>query len=336
MTRPAALLLGRIDHARPEWEALSDIAELQEFSSGTLTTFHAALLAGAYSNVVAIYRTFDSGVSLTGPFSRELISVLPPSVKFICHNGAGYDQIDVAACSARGIAVSHTPAAVDAATANVAMMLLLGALRRSWIPESALRMGRWKGEMQLGRDPEGKTLGILGMGGIGSAVARRAKGFEMRVVYHNRRPAREDNGAEYIASLDEFWGLCDIISIHLPLSTTTKHFITHAQFSLMKRGVVIVNTARGAIIDEEALVQALESGQVGSAGLDVFENEPEIHPALIGNANVVLLPHIGTATVETQRKMECLVVSNVRSALEKGTLVTQVPEQREGGQFPVL
>ncbi|KAI5781515.1 D-isomer specific 2-hydroxyacid dehydrogenase [Geopyxis carbonaria] len=337
MSRPTALLIGKIDHAQKEWDALSEIAELKQFSSGSRESFFAALKSGEYDGVVAIYRTFDS-VKITGRFDEELVALLPSSIKFICHNGAGYDQIDIAPCSKRGISVAHTPRAVDAATANVGMMLLLGALRRSWIPESALRAGQWRGAMTLGHDPEGKTLGVLGMGGIGSALAWRAKGFEMNVVYHNRGAVSADmnrGNARYIADLDEFWRTCDIISVHLPLSSSTRHFIGDAQFAKMKDGVVIVNTARGPVIDEAALVRALDSGKVRSAGLDVFEDEPAIHPGLLGNQNVVLFPHIGTATWETQHKMESLVIENVRTALLDRKLVTQVPEQRHGGSFPL-
>jgi glyoxylate reductase len=266
-------------------------------------------------------------VAHTGRFDKELVDALPSSVKSVSHNGAGYDQIDVPACTAKGIAVSNTPTAVDNATADVAIMLLLGALRRSWTPVSALRKGDWRGKMTLGHDPEGKTLGILGMGGIGGALAKRAKAFEMDVVYHNRNKAEQEHGARYV-DFDELLSKSDVISIHLPLSEKTTHFIGKEQFAKMKDGVVLVNTARGAVIDESALVEALENGKVWSAGLDVYEKEPEIHPGLIKNENVVLFPHIGTATIETQKKMEVLVVDNVKSMLKDGKLLTQVQEQK--------
>lgn len=170
------------------------------------------------------------------------------------------------------------------------------------------------------------------MGGIGTATALRAKAFEMEIVYHNRRPVAEGANlakAEYVPDLDEFWRRCDVVSVHLPLNSGTRHFIGREELRKMKDGVVIVNTARGPVIDEEALVEALESGKVGSVGLDVFEREPEVHPGLVGNKRVALLPHIGTSTWETQYKMEKLVVDNVRSAVTEGRLLTVVPEQRE-------
>ncbi|KAI9797641.1 MAG: hypothetical protein M1835_007389 [Candelina submexicana] len=327
MSKPIALLLGKIDHAGKEWNALSEIAELRQISSGNREQVIADFKAGKHDGVVAIYRTFDS-VNITGRFDTPLIESLPTTLRSISHNGAGYDQIDVSACTARSISVSNTPVAVDAATADVAMMLLLGALRRSWIPESSLRAGNWRGNMQLGHDPEGKVLGILGMGGIGSALAKRAKAFEMRVVYHNRRrldEGREDR-AKYVG-FEELLRTSDVISVHLPLSQATKGIVGKKEFEMMKNGVVLINTARGAIVDEEALVEALRVGKVFSAGLDVYGNEPEVHPELVRNENVVLLPHIGTATFETQYKMEVLVVRNVRNSIENGELVTPVPEQ---------
>lgn len=250
-----------------------------------------------------------------------------------------------------GIFVSNTPGAVDASTANTAIYLLLGALRRVHVPATALREGKWRGSMGLGHDPEGKTLGILGMGGIGSAFALRAAPFDFNLQYHNRSPvvhaSKNPTNAKYVG-FEELLRTSDVISIHLPLNDTTKGMIGREQFAMMKEDVVIVNTARGKIIDEGALVEALEQGKVFAAGLDVYEKEPEIHPELIKNDNVVLMPHIGTATVETmvgkpsvnspgcllyadriQRKMELLVIENIRSVLEKGCLFTPVVETRK-------
>ncbi len=155
--------------------------------------------------------------------------------------------------------------------------------------------------MGLGHDPEGKTLGILGMGGIGSAVARRAAPFDMNIQYHNRRPVDADQNptnAKFV-SFEELLSTSDVISVHLPLSDTTRHLIGRAEFAMMKEGVVIINTARGKIIDEEALVEALDNGKVFAAGLDVYEHEPDIHEGLIKSDKAVLLPHVGTATFET-------------------------------------
>ena len=268
---------------------------------------------------------------ITGRFDEELIDVLPSSLKFISHNGAGYDSIDAAACALRGISVSNTPGAVDACSADTAIFLILGALRRIHIPYTALRAGKWRGKMGLTHEPEGKVLGILGMGGIGTAVARRAQPFGLRLQYYNRSCVpKEQNpiGAKYV-SFEELLRTSDIISVHLPLNAGTRGLISYGEFAMMKDGVVLVNTARGPIVNEDALHEALESGKVWGAGLDVHEHEPKIHPGLIENENCVLLPHVGTATVETQRKMEILVLENVRNALEKGCLLTPVMETRK-------
>ncbi|EME84252.1 uncharacterized protein MYCFIDRAFT_133438 [Pseudocercospora fijiensis CIRAD86] len=332
MTAPkSALLIGNLAHARKEWEALKSIAELKEYETGTREDFIAKCKAGEFDDVVGLYRSNDS-TSVTGPFDKELVDVLPKSLKYITHNGAGYDNISVPAVTDRGIQVSSTPIAVDAATADaVALFLLLGALRRVSIPFLACRRKEWRGKnFALGHDPKNKILGILGMGGIGQAVAERAKAFGMSIQYHNRNrlPEEKERGAKYV-SFDDLMRTSDVISLNLALNPSTRHIIAKPQFDMMKDGVVIVNTARGPIIDEAALVDSLNSGKVFSAGLDVFEEEPNIHPGLLENENVVLLPHIGTATWETQREMEILVLDNLKSAIEGKGLLTQIPEQKK-------
>jgi lactate dehydrogenase-like 2-hydroxyacid dehydrogenase len=195
----------------------------------------------------------------------------------------------------------------------------------------AVRKGEWRGKSYaLGHDPRGKTLGILGMGGIGQAVAERAKPFGMSIQYHNRNrlPAEEEQGAKYV-SFEELLKTSDILSLNLALNKNTRHILSKPQFEKMKEGMVIINTARGPIIDEAALVDALDSGKVSAVGLDVFEEEPKIHPGLIANERAVLLPHLGTSTWETQKGMEMLVLDNLRSAIEGKGLLTRVPEQKE-------
>ncbi|KAF4211215.1 hypothetical protein CNMCM5878_002935 [Aspergillus fumigatiaffinis] len=326
---PSALLIGAITHARKEWEDLSSILTLKEFLEGTRDEFIRNCKDGQYDDVVVIYRS-NTSTKFTGPFDAELLSVLPKSLKYICHNGAGYDNIDIPACSEKGIAVSSTPVAVNHATADVGIFLMIGALRQAYVPLSALRAGQWQGKTTLGHDPQGKVLGILGMGGIGREMANRARAFGMKIQYHNRsRLSPElEGGAQYV-SFDELLANADVLSLNLALNAKTRHIIGEKEFQKMKDGVVIVNTARGALIDEKALVAALDSGKVMSAGLDVYENEPEIEPGLVNNPRVMLLPHIGTATYETQKEMELLVLNNLRSAVEKGEMITLVPEQKD-------
>lgn len=209
---------------------------------------------------------------------------------------------------------------------------MLAALRRITVPFTAVRKGEWRGgkSFKLGHDPKGKILGILGMGGIGQAVAARAKPFGMTIQYHNRNrlPPEQEQGAKYV-SFDELLQTSDLLSLNLALNAKTRHIISRPEFEKMKPGIVIVNTARGPIIDEAALVDALNAGKVSAAGLDVFEEEPKIHPGLLENEDAVLLPHVGTATWETQKDMELLVLENLRSAVEGKGLITPVPEQRD-------
>ncbi|RAK72515.1 D-mandelate dehydrogenase-like dehydrogenase [Aspergillus fijiensis CBS 313.89] len=326
---PAALLIGAITHSRKEWEDLSSILTLKEFPEGARDDFIRNCKEGQYDDVVAIYRS-NTSTKFTGPFNAELLSVLPKSLKYICHNGAGYDNIDVKGCTEKGIAVSSTPVAVNNATADVGIFLMIGALRQAYIPISSLREGKFLGQTGLGRDPQGKVLGILGMGGIGREMAHRARAFGMKIQYHNRsRLSPELEGDATYVSFDELLATSDVLSLNLALNASTRHIIGEKEFQKMKDGIVIVNTARGALIDEKALVAALESGKVLSAGLDVYENEPEIEPGLVSNPKVMLLPHIGTMTYETQREMELLVLNNLRSAVEKGEMITLVPEQKE-------
>jgi len=315
----------------PLLSSLSSIADIVEPKSTSRSDFIQECKSGAFDNVVAAYRTFPS-VSITGLIDQEIVDALPEKLKFICHNGAGYDQIDVAACSSRSIRVSNVPTAVDDATADVNIFLILGALRGFNTSMLALRAGQWRGNPAppLGHDPQGKVLGILGMGGIGRNLKKKAEAFGMSVQYYNRNKLSEElsGGAKYVG-FEELLKTSDVLSLNLPLNKHTRHIISTAQFDLMKPGVVIVNTARGAVIDEAALVQALKDGKVWSVGLDVYEEEPKIHPGLIENPHVMLVPHMGTWTVETQKKMEDWCISNVRSAVEKGKLVSIVGEQKD-------
>ncbi|PYI12482.1 hypothetical protein BO78DRAFT_392329 [Aspergillus sclerotiicarbonarius CBS 121057] len=332
--KPKVLLLGDIIHAHNTWSSLSTIADLIRPTATNRTEFIQECQSGQLDGVVAAYRTFDS-VRITGLVDEELVNALPKSLVFLAHCGAGYDQIDPHACSSRTpspIRISNVPTAVDDATADVNMFLILGALRNFNYGMHALREGNWRGKPApvLGHDPQGKVLGILGMGGIGRNLKKKAEAFGMKVVYHNRRELSEElaDGAKYVG-FEELLKESDVISLNLPLNKHTRHIISTAEFEKMKDGVVIVNTARGAVMDEAALVQALDNGKVYSAGLDVFEEEPKVHPGLVSNPKVLLVPHMGTWTVETQTAMEEWAIENVRLALETGKLKSPVPEQAD-------
>lgn len=329
--KPKVLFLGNTKQAQEEFDSLSEIVEVIWPKSTDRAGFLEESKSGAFDGIEAIYRT-NKTYSTAGMFDAELLNNLPKTLKFICHNGAGYDQIHVPECTSRGIRVSNTPTAVDDATADITIFLLIGALRNLSSSIFTLRDGTWRGSPAplLGHDPQGKVLGILGMGGIGRNVARKARAFGMIVKYYNRsRLAPELEGeAEYV-DFETLLKESDVLSLNLPLNPKTRHTIAKPQFDMMKRGVVIVNTARGAVMDEAALVDALESGQVASAGLDVFENEPEIHPGLVSNKNVLLVPHMGTWTVETERAMAAWAFDNIRLALTEGKLKSIVPEQND-------
>ncbi|KAL2402496.1 4-methyl-2-oxopentanoate reductase A [Exophiala dermatitidis] len=332
-TKPKILLLGKIDHAHKQWESLSSLGELIEPKSTNRADFIKECQSGKLDGVVAAYRTFAS-VSITGLFDEELCKALPKSWRYLASCGAGYDQIDAHACSARDppLLVSNVPTAPDDATADTGIFLMLGALRNFNTSMAALRRGEWRGNPPpaLGHDPQGKVLGILGMGGIGCNMKRKCDAFGMTTIYHNRRQLDPElaAGAEYV-SFEELLKRSDVLSLNLPLNPKTRHIISTEQFKLMKPTAVVVNTARGAVIDETALVDALDKGFIAGAGLDVFEEEPKIHPGLIANEKVILLPHMGTWTQETQEKMEEWTINNIRSALETGRLKSPIPEQQD-------
>ncbi|KAI9891172.1 MAG: hypothetical protein M1814_003015 [Vezdaea aestivalis] len=329
--KPKVLVLGTIEHAHDALNELGEISELITPKAKDRSAFLQEAREGAFDGVLAVYRTFDS-VAITGRVDQELIDALPESLEFISHNGAGYDQVDVPACTGRNIRVSNTPTAVDDATADINMFLILGVLRNLNTSMLALRAGKWRGTQPppLGHDPQGKILGILGMGGIGRNLKAKAEAFGMKVQYHNRKRLDDQfsGGAKYVG-FEELLQTSDVLSCNLPLNPSTRHIISTPQFDLMKSGAVLVNTARGAVINEEAMVAALDSGKLRSVGLDVYENEPSIHPGLLSNPNVLLVPHMGTWTVETQNAMEQWTISNVRMAVEEGKLRSPVGEQAD-------
>jgi len=256
----------------------------------------------------------------TDSLPKEVIAQME-GLGMIAHVGVGYDNIDIPAATARGILVSNTPGVLDDTTADFAFALLLAAARRVSEADAFVRSGKWQRwslELMIGLDIHHRTLGILGMGRIGQAVARRAAGFSMRVLYHNRtRLTSEIENqlqATWVAK-DDLLREADFLTIHVPLNATTRHSIGKAELRRMKPTAILVNTARGPVVEEAALAQALSERWITAAGLDVFEREPQIDPALLECTNAVLAPHIGSASVDTRRKMTMIAAENALAAL---------------------
>lgn len=255
------------------------------------------------------------------PITADVIDRLPGSLGLIANIGTGLDHIDLAAARTRGIAVSNTPVVTED-TADLAMALLLATCRKLGASERHLRNGDWAAGMaQLGIRVHGKRLGIIGMGAIGQAVAKRAAGFGMSVLYtgRSRKPEVETTlGARFCESLDALLDQADIISLHCDLNEQTHHVIDADAFGKMKPGAVLINTGRGALVDESALIEALNSGRLGGAGLDVYEFEPAVSPALTTFDNVTLLAHIGSATQECRADMATRVCLNIAKFIQQG------------------
>jgi lactate dehydrogenase-like 2-hydroxyacid dehydrogenase len=260
-------------------------------------------------------RSMEADFILSTVTDRIDASVLAHAaqLKAVCNIGVGYNNIDVSACCKRGVMVTNTPDVLNETTADMAFALLLATARRVTEAEAYLRNGEWKRweiEQLLGVDVYGSTLGILGMGRIGSAIARRARGFGMNVIYQNRSRAQDEQGAQWVDK-ETLLRTADHVVLVLPYSAATHHTIAEAELALMKPTAILINIARGGIVDDAALARALKSGRIGGAGLDVYEHEPALHPALLECRNVVLTPHIGSATRSTRLAMCNLAVDNL-------------------------
>ncbi len=249
-----------------------------------------------------------------------LIEALPASVKVIATFSVGHDHIDVRAAAARGIAVCNTPDVLSIATAEIALLLMLMAARRAGEGERVVRAGCWQGwapTQLLGTGIAGRRLGIFGMGRIGRELARLARGLGMTIHYRDvaRLPATLEAGATYHDDDPSFLATCDVLSLNAPGGASTHYWLNAKRIALLPHGAVIVNAARGSLIDDAALISALKSGQVAYAGLDVFEGEPKLHPGYLELENVVLLPHLGSATVETRDAMGFLALDGIDAVL---------------------
>lgn len=264
---------------------------------------------------------------------EELLEAAGPQLRCVANVAVGYDNVDVAAAERRGVVVTNTPGVLDDATADLTMALILAATRRLAEGDRLVRSGEpwsWGMGFMLGSSLQGKRLGIVGLGGIGKWVAQRARAFGMEIAYHQRNPAppevEQALGAERLP-LDELLAGADVVSLHCPLTPETRHLIGAEQLAAMKPTAVLINTARGPIVDEAALAEALAEGRIAAAGLDVYEREPQVEPRLLGLDNVVLTPHLGSATVETRTAMAELAARNAISVLAGQGPLTPVTAQ---------
>jgi glyoxylate reductase len=262
---------------------------------------------------------------LTDRIDAEVLDAAA-DLRIVANIAVGYNNIDVAACRARGVVVANTPDVLTNACADFTWALILGITRRLGEAERQLRRGDWKGwalDHMLGTELRGKRLGLIGVGRIGRAVAEKAPAFGMQVAYSARRPVAELTDAEHLP-LDHLLATSDVISLHCPLTPETRHLIDQKAFTKMKRTAYLINTSRGPVVDEAALAWALKQRLIAGAALDVYEKEPEVHPDLLGLENVMLIPHIASATTETRTAMANLAVSNVLAVLNGEPALTAV------------
>jgi glyoxylate reductase len=285
----------------------------------TTEELHAAV-AGADGVVALLHDRVD------GAF----LDAAGPGLRIVANAAVGYDNIDVPACAGRGVVVSNTPGVLTEATADIAFALILMATRRLGEGERLIRSRTpwsWSMFFMLGSGIQGKTLGVVGLGKIGLATARRARAFGMEIAYAGRRRAaaeiEKELGARFLP-LEDLLAQADVVSLHCPLNAETRHLIDAEALGRMKPSAFLVNTTRGPVVDEAALAEALRTGAIAGAGLDVFEREPEVHEALLELENVVLIPHLGSATVETRTAMGVLAARNVAAVLGGARPVTPV------------
>jgi glyoxylate reductase len=275
----------------------------------------------SHDELVALAGDVDGIVSLlTDPIDEAVLQAgAAGRLRIVANVAVGYNNIDVASAARHGVLVTNTPGVLDETTADTAFLLILAACRLAHDAEADLREGRWAGwgiNQYLGLDVHGATLGIVGYGRIGRAVARRAGGFSMTVLHHSRHDTGEPG---YVADLDDLLARCDIVSLHTPLTAETTHLIDARRLALLPRHAVLVNTARGPVVDEAALADALHAGTLFAAGIDVFEREPEVHPRLLSAPRTVLLPHIGSGSQATRLRMATTAAESVAAAVRGDT-----------------
>lgn len=311
MTRPVLVLMRPLPF--PSLRANDQEIEIRQFQ-GDLRVFEGATVVCSIALDV-----LDS----------SFFAAMPDSVKLIANLGTGFDNIDLVAATEKGIWVTNTPVVAED-TADLTFLLILASARQLTASQSFLRAGLWNSTQpatRLGKSIHGTTLGIVGFGEIGQAVARRAKSFNMNVIYHGprRKPAAEERvGSTYFKTLEDMLAKADIVSLHCPLTAQTEHIINVQTLKAMKSDAVLVNAGRGALIDEAALVDAMQGGHLSAAGLDVFEHEPVVHPGLLELDNVTLAPHIGAATAQCHAAIGACAIDNILAQFEGRELISCV------------
>jgi glyoxylate reductase len=289
---------------------LADACQVVEYPGGPVEEARIRRAAEGCSGIVSL---------VTDPIGEAVLST--PGLRIVSNVAVGFNNIDVAAATARGVMVTNTPGVLDETTADLTVALLLAAARRVVEGDRMIRAGRflgWAIDMLLGQDVHGATLGVVGMGRIGQAVARRGRGFGMRVLYTSRHRLPEERERELAATrvdLDRLLAESDFVTLHVPLTEQTRHLIGARELASMRPTAVLVNTARGPVVDEVALAEALRAGRIWAAGLDVYEDEPRVHAGLLELENVVLAPHIGSASVRTRSRMSEMAVDNLLAGL---------------------
>lgn len=276
-------------------------------------------LPGSAEDLIAMSHQVDAIIPCHSEiFDASVVSQLGDRLKIIANHSVGVDHCDLKALKARGIKVTNTPDVLSDATAEIAMLLLLGAARRAAEGDSTVRSGLWSSwspSFMVGRQVTGKPLGIVGMGKVGRVMARRARGFDMVVHYHNRNrlPAELEQGATYHKSLESLLAVSEFLSLHCPVTPENKHLINDQTLDLLPKGAILINTARGALVDETALLSAITTGKLAAAGLDCFNTEPQGNPEFAPHKNIFMLPHIGSATFETRDAMGFRALDNLDS-----------------------
>lgn len=292
-------------------------ATIERARRGYQVILNEADTPGSAKDIVAMSAEADAMMPCHSEvFSADVVARLDSRLKIIANHSVGTDHCDLPALKARGIAVTNTPDVLSDATAEIAMLLMLGAARRAVEGDRLVRTGAWdvwSPSFMVGKQVTGARIGIVGMGRVGQAFAKKARGFDMEVHYYNRTrlPADKEHGATYHATLDSLLPMADFLSLHCPAAPDTRHLLNAATLDLLPDGAIVVNTARGALVDEPALMAALRSGKVAAAGLDCFETEPGGNPDFSKFDSVFMLPHIGSATVRTRDAMGFRALDNL-------------------------